>query len=276
MAVAEEQATPSLIAADEPAIFQVIHGGSNRRLIIACDHASNRIPRSLGTLGLAEHYLEDHIAWDIGAAAVAQILCRRLGCVAIMANYSRLAVDLNRHLNDATVMPAISDGVLIPGNLSQSEARRVQRIREMHAPYHEAMGREIALLSSADQRPAMITLHSFTPRQHGLPRPWDVGVLWDADARLALPLMARLRSSGNVCVGDNEPYSGRHPADFTLDHHAEALGLAHAGVEIRQDLVTDQRGQAAWGDRLARALEAELDDEDLYRPAFAAQGDRST
>ena len=276
MAVAEEQATPSLIAADEPAVFQIIHGGSDRRLIIACDHASGRIPRSLGTLGLADHYLEDHIAWDIGAAAVAQILHRRLGCVAVMANYSRLAVDLNRHLNDATVMPAISDGVLIPGNLSQSEAQRVQRIREMHTPYHEAMRREIASMSSADQRPVMITLHSFTPHQHGLSRPWDVGVLWDTDARLALPLMARLRSSEDVRVGDNEPYSGRHPADFTLDHHAERLGLAHAGVEIRQDLVTDQRGQAAWGDRLARALEAVLDDEDLYRPAFAGEGDRST
>ena len=276
MAVAEEQATPSLLAADEPAVFQVIHGGSGRRLIIACDHASNRIPRSLGTLGLADHYLADHIAWDIGAAAVTQILCRRLGCVAVLGNYSRLVADLNRHLHDATVMPAISDGVLIPGNLSQNEAQRAQRIREMYTPYHEAIRREIALLSSADQRPVMITLHSFTPHQHGLPRPWDVGVLWDADSRLALRLMARLRSSGDVCVGNNEPYSGRHPADFTLDHHAEIAGLAHVGVEIRQDLVTDKRGQAAWGDRLARSLEAILDDEDLYRPAFSGQGDRST
>ena len=273
MAVAEEQATPSLIAADEPAVFRVIHGGSDRRLIIACDHASNRIPRSLGSLGLPDHYLEDHIAWDIGAAAVTQILCRRLGCVAVMGNYSRLAVDLNRHLDDATVMPAISDGVLIPGNLNLSEAQRAQRMEEMYTPYHEAMRREIDLMSSADQRPAMITLHSFTPRQHGLPRPWDAGVLWDADARLALRLMARLRSSGDVCVGDNEPYSGRHPADFTLDHHAERVGLAHAGVEIRQDLVADRRGQAAWGDRLARALEAVLDEEDLFRPAFAGKGD---
>ena len=273
MAVADEQALPSLLAADEPAVFQVIHGGSDRRLIIACDHASNRIPRSLGTLGLADHYLEDHIAWDIGAAAVTQILCRRLGCVAVLGNYSRLVVDLNRHMNDATVMPAISDGVLIPGNLSQSEAQRVQRIREMHSPYHEAIRREIDLMSSADQRPVMITLHSFTPQQHGLPRPWDAGVLWDADSRLALRLMARLRSSGDVCVGDNEPYSGRHPADFTLDHHAELVGLAHAGVEIRQDLVTDKRGQAGWCDRLARAFEAILDDEDLYRSALAGQGD---
>ena len=276
MAVAEEQAIPSLLAADEPEVFQVIHGGSVRRLIVACDHASSRIPRSLGTLGVADRYLEDHIAWDIGAAAVTQILCRRLGCVAILGNYSRLAVDLNRHVSDASLMPAISDGVLVPGNLSQNEAQRTQRIREMHAPFHEAVRREIDLMSSAEQRPAMITLHSFTPHLHGLPRPWDVGVLWDADARLALRLMARLRADGDVRVGDNEPYSGRHPADFTLDHHAERVGLAHAGVEIRQDLVADRRGQAAWADRLARALEAVLDDEDLYRPAITGQGDRST
>lgn len=273
MAVAEEEALPRLIEADEPASFEVIRAGTDRRLIIACDHASRRIPRSLGTLGLSERYLDDHIAWDIGAAEVARILCRRLGCVAMLANYSRLVIDLNRHLDDATAMPEISDGVLIPGNMSLGEIHRARRIRELYEPYHDAMRREISLLTSGDRTPVMINLHSFTPQQHGLDRPWDVGVLWDADARLALPLMARLRSGGRIRVGDNEPYSGRHPADFTVDHHAESLGLACAGVEIRQDLVADPGGQAAWADRLARALEAVLADEELYRRAVAATGD---
>ena len=273
MAVAEEQVLPNLIQDDEPAAFEVIRGGAERRLIIACDHASRAIPRSLGTLGLADRYLEDHIAWDIGAAAVARILCRRLGGVAVLANYSRLVVDLNRDLDDATAMPAISDGVLIPGNMGLSETQRAHRIGELFKPYHEAVRREIMALTSPDRAPAMISVHSFTPRQHGLARPWDMGVLWDADARLALPLMARLRSSGDIRVGDNEPYSGRHPADYTHDHHAESLGLACAGIEIRQDLVAGPDGQAAWGDRLARALESVLTDDRLYRRAAAGKGD---
>ena len=273
MAVAEEQAIPRLIGANEPAAFEVIRAGTDRRLIIACDHASKRIPRSLGTLGLADRYLDDHIAWDIGAAEVARTLCRRLGCVAMLGNYSRLVIDLNRHLDDATAMPEISDGILIPGNMSLSGIQRAQRIRELYEPYHEAMHREVQLLTSEHCAPVMINIHSFTPQQHGLYRPWDVGVLWDTDARLALPLMARLRSSGVIRVGDNEPYSGRHPADFTIDHHAESLGLACAGVEIRQDLVADPDGQAAWADRLARALEPVLADEKLYRRATSGEGD---
>ena len=273
MAVAEEQALPRLMEADEPAAFEVICEGQNRHLIIVCDHASRTIPRSLGTLGLEDRYLQDHIAWDIGAAAVARILCRRLGCIAIAGNYSRLVIDLNRDLNDATAIPAISDGVLIPGNLNLDGIQRAQRIRELFVPYHEAVQQQIMSRTSAHRAPVMINIHTFTPRQHGLDRPWDVGVLWDTDARLALPLMARLRSAGDIRVGDNEPYSGRHPADFTLDHHAEALGLACAGVEIRQDLVADPRGQAAWGERLARALEPVLVDEKLFRRASTEEGD---
>ena len=273
MAVAEEQALPRLIEADEPVAFEVIHAGTDRRLIIACDHASRRIPRSLGTLGLSDRYLDDHIAWDIGAARVTRLLCRRLGCVGMLGNYSRLVIDLNRYLDDATAIPEISDGILIPGNIGLGEIQRAQRVRELYDPYHEAMRREIASLTSGDRTPVMISLHSFTPHQHGLGRPWDVGVLWDADARLALPLMARLRSSGDIRVGDNEPYSGRHPADFTVDHHAEPLGLACAGIEIRQDLVADPGGQAAWADRLARALSTVLADEKLFRRAGTGTGD---
>ena len=111
----------------------------------------------------------------------------------------------------------------------------------------------------------MICIHSFTPYLHGLFRPWEVGVLWDKDARLPLPLMAALRASSGVCVGDNMPYSGRHDADFTIDHHAEPAGLAHAGIEIRQDLISDPQGQGRWAQTIAEALELVLKREDLYR-----------
>ena len=273
MAVAEKRAVPSLIAADEPAPFEVIQAASNRPLVLACDHASRRFPRSLGTLGVPDRYLHDHIAWDIGAAAVTRILCRRLRCGAVLGNYSRLVVDLNRDLEDPTAFPTISDGVLIPGNMNLTVARRAERARALFKPYHEALRRATAALTSAAQRPVIIGVHSFTPYQHGLFRSWEIGVLWDRDARLPLPLMARLRQSGEIRVGDNAPYSGRHPADFTLDHHAEPRGFAHAGIEIRQDLIADRRGRERWGEKLAQTLEAVLGDENLYRPKRLEPGE---
>ena len=49
--------------------------------------------------------------------------------------------------------------------------------------------------------------------------------------------MRALEELPGVIVGDNEPYSGKHPSDFTVDHHAEAEGLPHVSIELRQDLI---------------------------------------
>ena len=273
MAVAENQAIPDLLAPGERASHELIQADSDRPLVLACDHASRRLPWSLGALGVPERYLDGHIAWDIGAAAVTRILCQRLRCGAVLGNYSRLVVDLNRDLTDPAAFPEISDGVLIPGNLNLGAAQCAERASALFHPYHEALSRAIEALTSVDRRPAMIAIHSFTPRQHGLLRPWDIGVLWDADVRLPMRLMAQLRAMGGIRVADNMPYSGRHPADFTVDHHAERTGLAHAGIEIRQDLIDAPGGQARWGERLARALEAVLADEALYGPASGQQSE---
>ena len=66
-------------------------------------------------------------------------------------------------------------------------------------------------------------------------------MLWDKDPVTAEIFIHDLREAGFL-VGDNEPYSGKAPQDFTVDHHAEAAGLAHVGIEIRQDLIDDEQG----------------------------------
>ena len=81
-----------------------------------------------------------------------------------------------------------------------------------------------------------------------------------------MPLLAALREPGDIIVGDNQPYSGHHPEDFTVDYHAEKLGLAYGAIEIRQDLIEDESGQQRWADRLAEILEVVLQDERLYQP----------
>ena len=266
MVVAQGQNGSPLLAPDEPAPFELLAAAGLRPLVLACDHASNRVPRSLDGLGLNNDSLKDHIAWDVGAGAVTRLLSERLQASAVLGGYSRLVMDLNRDREDPTAIPEISDGVLISANLGLSVAARAERTRSLFEPYHEALRRMIQERPTTKQTPVMICLHSFTAYQHGVWRPWQVGILWDADPRLAVPLMAALREPGDILIGDNQPYSGRHSADFTVDHHAETLGLAYGAMEIRQDLIEDEPGQRRWADRLAVVLEAVLRDERLFQP----------
>lgn len=259
-----------LIGAGEPPAFSVVRSGTarpnGREIVFVCDHASNRIPAALGRLGLDERHLLDHIAWDIGAAAVAVKLIEWLGGRGGLGGYSRLVVDLNRSLRDASAFAPISDGVLIPGNLGLDESAKAARAEAFYWPYHHAVDRALDDATSSEATPVMIAVHSFTPRLHGIERPWHVGVLWDKDPRLPLRLLAALRSHRDIVAGDNEPYSGRHPADFTIDHHAEPRGIAHVSLEIRQDLIRDEPGQRRWAERLAEVLAEALDTPELYRP----------
>jgi len=114
--------------------------------------------------------------------------------------------------------------------------------------------------------PAFIAIHSFTPEMAGFSRPWHVGILWDKDPRIPLPLMQNLRARGEgFNIGDNEPYSGKHPADYTIDHHAEAAGIPHVSIEIRQDLVDTEDGAERWATILHEALDEVLADPELYQ-----------
>jgi predicted N-formylglutamate amidohydrolase len=98
-----------------------------------------------------------------------------------------------------------------------------------------------------------VSIHTFTPIWKGRPRPWHASILWDKDPRLALALLEGLRAEPGLVIGENEPYTGRLKGD-TMWRHGTSRGLAHAIVEIRQDLVTTEEGQAEWAERLGRIL----------------------
>jgi predicted N-formylglutamate amidohydrolase len=253
-----------LLAPDEPAPFEFIPSRARHPALLVCDHASARIPASLGTLGLPPARLADHIALDIGAAALTRKLVQRLQIPAVLGGYSRLVVDCNRRLDDPSAFPQRSDGVDVPGNAHLNEARRQQRAETLYWPYHHAVRDQLTSLESSVRAPALLAIHSFTPTMNGLERPWQVGILWDKDPRIPVPMMDALRQMPGLVVGDNEPYSGRHPADFTIDHHAEAEGLPHVSLEVRQDLITTDEGADRWADVLAEVLLPILDDASLY------------
>lgn len=272
---ASARSVPELLAPDEPPPYELVGEGRQRPLIFVCDHAANRVPRALGTLGLEARHFDDHIAWDIGAAGVTRRLLERFEASGVIASYSRLVVDLNRGLHHASAFPELSDGVLVPANLGLGAADREARAASLYRPYHAAVRALIGARTTAAVAPVFVAIHSFTPRQHGTSRPWHIGVLWDKDPRLPVALLQSLRARGDVAVADNEPYSGRHWADYTIDHHAEPLGLAHASVEIRQDLIRDEAGQARWAERLGDALAGVLEAPELYDPARSWLGARA-
>jgi len=231
--------------------------GSRSPLLLLCDHASNAVPCAHGTLGLARELFSTHIAYDIGAAQVTRALAESYGAAAVLGAWSRLLIDLNRGADDPTLVMKISDGSVVPGNRDADAAEVAARIAAFHAPYHAAIAREIARIA-AFAPPVLISMHSFTPRWKGVPRPWEVGVLWDRDKRLAGPLMARLAQAGLV-VGDNEPYHGALEGD-TLNVHGTRAGLAHVLIEMRQDLVGDAGAALAFAARLKPVLDAALGD----------------
>lgn len=253
-----------LLEADEPPPFLTFWNGPHHPALVVCDHASARIPRALCDLGLSEEKRARHIAWDIGASGLACALAERLGLPAVLAGYSRLVIDCNRPLEDPTSIVAVSDGVAIPGNAGLDEAAREARARACFWPYHDAIDETLAELRGLTPAPAVIAVHSFTPTMRGDARRWHCGVLWDQDPRIPLRLMAALRAEAGLVVGDNEPYSGRDPADFTVGLHAERHGWPHVCIEVRQDLLQSPGGIEEWTARLARALEPILGDRNLY------------
>ena len=234
--------------------------------LVVCDHAGCAIPPTLNNLGLAPEHRASHIAQDLGARELALALSDRLSATAVLCNYSRLVVDCNRALADSSAFLDMSGGVEVAGNRELSAADRELRAAAIYHPYHGAIDRELDRLCSYVKAPVLIAIHSFTRFLGGEDRRWDVGVLWDLDARIARPLIDALRDGGTLLVGDNQPYSGRHPEDFTVDHHAEARGLACAALEIRQDLLDTPAKLERMADRIHAALAPILADPGLYRP----------
>ena len=245
------------IARDEPPPFAVLNPGAEAPLLLVCDHASRRFPRALGDLGLDPVTRRSHLAFDIGAGETTRAVASALGVPAVLANYSRLVVDCNRDLLDPGAFLAYGDGVAIPGNRNLSPEEKAARAELFYHPYHRAIEQQLQRLRAAGLQPAVVAIHSFTPVLDGVSRPWEIGILWDADRRLSEIMIRELRRAG-YAVGDNEPYSGKAPQDYTIDHHGEAGGLPHVGIEIRQDLIDGGEGVAAMAEVLVRTLSSAL------------------
>lgn len=233
--------------------FEIIEGPAASRYILVCDHASNAIPPEYDNLGLDPVQLKRHIAYDIGAADLTRALAQEMGAPAVLSHFSRLLIDPNRGDDDPTLVMKLSDGAVVPGNAKVDDAEVARRIARFSAPYHAAVDATIDRALAAGVRPALFSIHTFTPVFHDGPRPWHCSVLWERDPRLASPLLAALRAEGDIVIGENEPYAGALEGD-SMTRHGLDRGLPNAIVEVRQDLLDNAQHVANWANRFSRIL----------------------
>ena len=191
-----------------------------------------------------------------------------MGIPAVMARFSRLLIDPNRGSDDPTLIRQLYDGTIVPGNYPITDKERQKRIGTFYEPYHQAVSAMIASAAGqSGKAPLVISLHSFTPFMQGRERPWHVGILWDRDGRAPRPLIEMLRREPGLVVGDNEPYDGALRGD-TMYRHCTSAGLAHALIEVRQDLIVAESGAAEWAERLAPMLDALNQQADMHEVRF--------
>jgi predicted N-formylglutamate amidohydrolase len=235
--------------------YRIINEAGSAPMVIICDHASNRVPAGYGDLGLPAAAFERHIAWDIGAATIADILAQRFNAPAILSTVTRLLIDCNRQFEDPGLTPAISDGTTIPANRDLSQEERATRWRQYHQPYHAAIAQAIDRQLAAGRQPVVLSIHSMTPALGGTTRPWQIAVCWNADQRLSAPMLEVLRARSDIVVGDNEPYRLDPAEDYSVPVHATRRGLKHLQIEFRQDEVADAAGQQRWAALFGDCLE---------------------
>lgn len=244
----------TLLGDGDPPPVRVLRPAGGSDFFLTADHAGRAIPRRLGDLGLPATELGRHIAWDIGIAGTTERLVEALDATAVLQAYSRLVIDCNRQPDWASAVPTVSELTRIPGNEALSSAEREARRREIFQPYHDRIAQLLDRRLAAGRRSVLVAMHSFTPVFKGESRAVEVGVLYNKDTRLASIMLDLLRAEGDLVVGDNAPYAITDASDYTVPVHGEGRGLPHVEIEIRQDLIADSSGQAAWAARLARHL----------------------
>lgn len=248
------ESTEHYLFADEEPSVSTLNPGGTSPYVFTCDHASNRIPRRIGHMGLSDDEMLSHIAWDPGALEVAKGLSKALNAPLVFSNYSRLVLDLNRPPSSRGHIPEVSAGITIPANRATSAQERDARLRAFFLPYHGVISDLIENRLSRAMPTLLVALHSFTGDYPGETRPWHIGVTHRFDMGLGAEIVRLLRERTDLCIGDNEPYQIDDVDDVTIPFHAEKRGLPNALIEMRQDTLISQHDIAEMIERFSEVF----------------------
>jgi len=232
------------------------------RSVVTCEHASNRVPARYRNLGLSGRRLQEHIAWDPGAAVMARMLAHRLHSPLHLGRWSRLVVDLNRSLDHEKLMAAESFGIAIPGNARIADADFMRRIEKYYAPYRDAATNDVLRALRGGGVCHHWSVHSFTPEVDGEVRDCDLGLLYDPARPGERALMRALRpllAAHGLRVRMNYPYKGTSDGFTTqLRQHLPASQYLAFEIETNQRLVRSDAGARKLGGILSAAVAAVL------------------
>lgn len=251
--------TAPLLAPDEPPPYDIINAGGDPRIILICEHAGDVVPRKLNLLGMDPEDYKCHYAVDIGVRDVTRYLSGLLNVPAILGNYSRLVVDLNRAVDHPTTFAPTGEGKPVPGNINITAEDKAQRLQEIYEPYHQALSGILDRVISSGTTPVVVSIHSFTPKFFNFVRPWEIAFLHSDDARLSHAMIGYFKRLGYQ-VGDNEPYDHRIARGGSVNRHAGLRRLPHTMVEYRNDMISNDKDAFFWAKLLADGLQEALED----------------
>ena len=246
----------SLLSTDERPAYETFNEEGSAPLLITCDHASHRIPRSLGDLGLSVKESHSHIGWDIGALEVSKFLSEKLDAPLVATKYSRLVIDCNRQPLAAGSVPALIHGIEVPGNRNLTPTELASRVTELFEPYHRAVEALLQDHLARKGRLALLAMHSYTPVLGEHVRPWPIGITFETPSLFSEFLLTQLRTSSLGPIGVNEPYPITPEGDYGIYAHGKDRGIDAVLMEIRQDLLEDDQGKRLISETLAMVLES--------------------
>lgn len=219
------------------------------QVLFLCEHASKEIPAVYDGLGLSGEVRNSHAAWDPGALLLARTLAAKFASPLVTGLVSRLVYDCNRPPESEDAIPVKSEIYDIPGNAGLDAAARAARVEAVYRPFCAAVDGAV----DAAGPKAIVTIHSFTPVWFGQHREVEIGILHDADSRLADAVL-NYAEGGGFDVRRNQPYGPEHGVTHSLKLHALSRGLLNVMIEVRNDLLAAEGGQ----DRVSAFLAAVL------------------
>lgn len=223
-------------------------------LVITCEHGGNRIPTAYAPLFRDwQRALETHRGYDPGALAMARWLSADFSAPLVASTVSRLLVDLNRSLTNASVWSAAT------AQLPAADKARV--VAHYYAPYRARMDAIVNAASAAKRRVVHLSSHSFTPTLDGTVRNADIGLLYDparpGERALAARWQAALASNfPRWRVRRNYPYAGKNDG-LTATLRKRLPPTAYVGIELECNQAIALAGGAPWR-ALRQAIVASL------------------